>query len=56
MADKVYFSAVVRIVVHTDEDLEVIESRLAERLCELPDIEGGTVEVTDLTLRMVDAK
>ena len=56
MADKMYFTAMVKIVVHTDETSEDVEARLAECLCELPDIEGGTIEVIDLALKMVDAK
>lgn len=56
MADKMYFTAMVKIVVHTDETSEDVEARLAERLCELPDIEGGTIEVIDLALTLVDAK
>ena len=56
MANKLYYHVAVAIVVHTDEDPEIVEAGLSERLCELPDIEGGIVEVTDLVIQLVGAK
>ena len=55
---KLYYEAVVKICVEVDDDTDrdELEGALAERICELPDVEQGTVLVTDLQLTMKDAK
>lgn len=56
---KLIYEAVVQIVVDTgavDEDRDMIEGAIAEQLCELHDIDEGTVVTTDLKLTLKDAK
>jgi hypothetical protein len=56
MADKLYVTATVKILVHTEEEFDRVEEQLSERLSELGDIEAGFVVVLDLSLKLTDAK
>ena len=53
---KLYIRAVVEFVVDTDENCEVVENQLAERIDSISEIEAGFVGIKDMHLMLTDAK
>lgn len=56
MADKLYFTVMLDVLVHTGEDPITVEEQLAERLGETGDIEAGFVVVLNQKITLKDAK